>query len=82
VVAYDLPGGTWLLLPLAWSIERFSNGLRPATPLLTTEIVAPALAIGLAAAIFLSLYIPNVRLPRNGRCSGLYMIFVSRARTH
>ena len=27
VVAYDLLGKPWLVFPLAWSIERFSNGL-------------------------------------------------------
>jgi hypothetical protein len=27
VVAYDLRGGPWLVLPLAWSIERTCNGL-------------------------------------------------------
>ena len=26
VVAYDLRGGNWLILPLAWSIERLCNG--------------------------------------------------------
>jgi hypothetical protein len=26
VVAYDLRGGSWVILPLAWSIERFFNG--------------------------------------------------------
>jgi hypothetical protein len=26
VVAYDLLGGAWLILPLAWSIERLCNG--------------------------------------------------------
>jgi hypothetical protein len=27
VVIYDLCGGVWLILPLAWSIERMCNGL-------------------------------------------------------
>ena len=27
VVLYDLRGGNWLILPLAWSIERFCNGI-------------------------------------------------------
>jgi hypothetical protein len=27
VVLYDLRGGAWLVLPLAWAIERFCNGL-------------------------------------------------------
>jgi hypothetical protein len=27
VVTYDLLGGAWLILPLAWSIERMCNGL-------------------------------------------------------
>ncbi|HEV2750184.1 MAG TPA: hypothetical protein VGV12_06620 [Gemmatimonadales bacterium] len=27
VVAYDFRGGVWLVLPLAWSIERMCNGL-------------------------------------------------------
>ncbi len=27
VVLYDLCGGNWLILPLAWAIERFCNGL-------------------------------------------------------
>jgi hypothetical protein len=26
VVAYDLRGGSWLILPLAWAIERLCNG--------------------------------------------------------
>jgi hypothetical protein len=26
VVLYDLLGGSWIILPLAWSIERFFNG--------------------------------------------------------
>jgi hypothetical protein len=26
VVAYDLRGGNWLMLPLAWAIERLCNG--------------------------------------------------------
>ena len=26
VVVYDLRGGSWIILPLAWSIERFFNG--------------------------------------------------------
>jgi hypothetical protein len=26
VVAYDFRGGNWLMLPLAWAIERFCNG--------------------------------------------------------
>ena len=26
VVAYDLRGGSWLVLPLAWAIERLCNG--------------------------------------------------------
>jgi hypothetical protein len=26
VILYDLLGGAWLILPLAWSIERFLNG--------------------------------------------------------
>lgn len=26
VVAYDLEGGGWVILPLAWSIERLCNG--------------------------------------------------------
>ena len=26
VVAYDLAGGNWLILPLAWAIERLCNG--------------------------------------------------------
>jgi len=26
VVFYDLRGGNWLILPLAWAIERFCNG--------------------------------------------------------
>jgi hypothetical protein len=26
VVLYDLRGGPWLILPLAWSIERLCNG--------------------------------------------------------
>ena len=32
VVTYDLLAGVWLLLPLAWSIERFSNGPPPYAP--------------------------------------------------
>jgi hypothetical protein len=27
VVLYDLRGGNWVILPLAWSIERLCNGL-------------------------------------------------------
>jgi hypothetical protein len=27
VVLYDLLGGDWVILPLAWSMERFCNGL-------------------------------------------------------
>src|SRR5580700_4088087 len=27
VVTYDICGGAWLVLPLAWSIERMCNGL-------------------------------------------------------
>jgi len=26
IVCYDFLGGAWVILPLAWSIERFSNG--------------------------------------------------------
>jgi hypothetical protein len=26
VVAYDLMGGAWVILPLAWSVERLCNG--------------------------------------------------------
>jgi len=26
VVAYDLLGGSWVILPLAWSVERLCNG--------------------------------------------------------
>ncbi len=90
VVAYDFLGGGWVILPLAWAIERGCNGFwhvwwtirfreyspglltsilmwmncyfilryRPATEPLSTHILAPALAIGLAATAFLFLYIP------------------------
>ncbi len=27
MVAYDLRGGAWIILPLAWAIERLINGL-------------------------------------------------------
>ena len=27
VLVYDLRGGTWVILPLAWMVERFGNGL-------------------------------------------------------
>ena len=27
VVAYDVRGGSWVMFPLAWAIERFCNGL-------------------------------------------------------
>ena len=93
VVAYDWMGGHWVVLPLAWSIERLCNGFwhvwwamhfreyspglvssiliwmnfyfivryrPPDQPLSTSEVMA-ALAIGLAAAAFLSFYIPVVK---------------------
>jgi hypothetical protein len=98
VLAYDWMDGAFVILPLAWSIERLCNGLwhvwwaihfreyspglvssiliwmnfyfivryRPPDQSLTMHHIAPALAIGLAAAAFLSFYIPLVkgRAPR------------------
>jgi hypothetical protein len=93
VVAYDWMGGSWVILPLAWSIERLCNGFwhvwwaihfreyspglvssiliwmnfyfivryRPPNQALPMQEAAPALAIGLAAAAFLSFYIPVVK---------------------
>ena len=93
VVAYDWMGGAWVILPLAWSIERVCNGFwhvwwaihfREYSPGLVSSILiwmnfyfivryrppdqplsmhewAPALAIGLAAAAFLSFFIPVVK---------------------
>jgi hypothetical protein len=93
VLAYDWMGGGWVILPLAWSIERVCNGFwhiwwaahfREYSPGLVSSILiwmnfyfivryrppdqtllmpqwAPALAIGLAAAAFLSFFIPVVK---------------------
>lgn len=93
VVAYDLLGGLWLILPLAWSIERLCNGLwhvwwslhfreyspglvssiliwmnayfilryRSAAEPISPRVLWPALILGLAAAGFLSFYIPLVK---------------------
>jgi hypothetical protein len=93
VLAYDVAGGAWLILPLAWSIERTCNGFwhvwwtvhfreyspglltsilfwmdfyfilryRPVSQPLGLPVFLPALAIGLAAAAFLSFYIPVVK---------------------
>lgn len=93
VVAYDWMDGAWVILPLAWSIERVCNGFwhvwwavhfreyspglvtsiliwmnfyfilryRPPDQQLTTHEVVSALAIGMAAAAFLSFYIPIVK---------------------
>jgi hypothetical protein len=90
IVVYDFIGGAWVILPLAWSIERSCNGFwhvwwsayfreyspglvtsilfwielyfvcryRPASPPLTTQVLWPALAIGLAATAFLFFYFP------------------------
>jgi hypothetical protein len=93
VVCYDFFGGAWVILPLAWSIERALNGAwhlwwtvhfheyspglvssilmwinfyfllryRPEAQPLTAGVVAPAVVIGLGAAIFLFSYIPLVK---------------------
>jgi hypothetical protein len=92
VLAYDFMRGKWVVLPLAWVIERACNGFwhvwwsihfREYSPGLLTSILfwmdlyfvlryrspseplessvfLPALAIGLVATAFLSLYIPVV----------------------
>lgn len=93
VVLYDLFGGTFVILPLAWAIERTCNGVwhlwwavryreyspglltsilmwmnayfivryRPASEELPLGVLLPAAVIGLAAAAFLSFYIPLVK---------------------
>ncbi len=93
VVAFDVAGGRWLILPLAWSIERLCNGFwhvwwairfreyspglvsslliwmttyfivryRPPAPPISPGILWPAVLLGLAAAGFLSFYIPLVK---------------------
>lgn len=90
VVLYDFLGGKWVILPLAWVIERACNGVwhlgwaihfreyspglvssilmwmnvyfvvryRPATEPLGSDVLVPALIIGLAATAFLVFYIP------------------------
>lgn len=101
VLLYDFLGGRWVILPLAWAIERLCNGFwhlwwairyreyspglvtsilmwmtayfifryHPASEQLSGPVLGPALAIGLAAACFLSFYIPLVkgRASRGGR---------------
>jgi hypothetical protein len=65
VVLYDLLGGNWLILPLAWAIERFCNGAWHVWWSLRFQEYSPGLVssilIGLLFATFLAFCIPLVK---------------------